>query len=61
MTDEINGVKIERLPTVGKPLSLKGTRYRPSMHDLKVDKAKEQKLKKLKKVLSEAEKEERVR
>lgn len=53
MSEEINGVKIQKIPTMGKPLSLKGTRFRPSGLDIKVSDSKKKKLEKIKRVLSE--------
>jgi hypothetical protein len=43
----IDGVKIEKLPMIGRPLSLKGTRYRP----VAVKKSEAQKIKKIAKAL----------
>jgi hypothetical protein len=28
MSEEINGVKIQRLPTIGQPMSIKGSRWK---------------------------------
>lgn len=55
---EINGIKIQRLPTVGSPLSIKGTRWRPTNVDIKVNSANAKKLKEIKKVLSKEDKDD---
>lgn len=31
-TEEINGVKIQKLPTKGRPLTLKGSRWKPTLN-----------------------------
>lgn len=32
MKDEISGVKVQRLATRGRPLSLKGSRWKPTLN-----------------------------
>ena len=52
MSDKINGVKIQKIPTKGRPLSLKGSKWKPVLNVSRED------LKALAKVIRKAEKKE---
>lgn len=55
MNEEINGIKIQKLPTIGKALSYRNTRFRKSSYDLKLNRDERKKVLAIKKVLAEPE------